>query len=89
MFKAADTRGQTKPPVSGAGAGAGAIPVGSDGMLLTVHQNSITSVEPYEWNASGEVVKVSTVGKDGRLVLWPVSGKAPGGVAGRMANLQM
>jgi hypothetical protein len=29
------------------------------------------------------------VGKDGRLVLWPVSGKAPGGVAGRMANLQM
>jgi actin related protein 2/3 complex subunit 1A/1B len=57
-------------------------------MLLTVHQNSITAVEPYEWNANGETVKISTAGKDGRLVIWPVAGKAAG-LASRIGNLQV
>jgi actin related protein 2/3 complex subunit 1A/1B len=89
-FKAADSRGQTKPSGGSQSTGAGVIAVGSDGQLLTVHQNSITWVEAYEWGSNGEVSKISTAGKDGRLVIWPVTGKpAPGGLAGRMGNLQM
>jgi actin related protein 2/3 complex subunit 1A/1B len=62
--------------------------VGGDGMLLTVHQNSITSIEAYEWSASGDVAKVVTAGKDGRLVVWAVGGK-PGGLAGKFGGLHV
>lgn len=90
-FKAADSRGQTAPPVPGSklSGGAGAIPVGADGLLLTVHQNSITWIQPYEWGQGGEVSKVSTAGRDGKLVIWPVAAKGAGGLAGRMGNLQV
>jgi actin related protein 2/3 complex subunit 1A/1B len=62
--------------------------VGADGQLLTVHQNSITWVEPYEWAGNGDVSKITTAGKDGRLVIWTVVGK-PGGLAGKMAGLSV
>lgn len=77
FFKDADSRGQTN-RASGAAGGntvTGGVAVGGDGMLLTVHQNSITLVEPYEWDANGGVGKVVTAGKDGRLVVWDVAGK--------------
>ena len=87
-FRSADSRGQSKSSVGVTMAGA--TPVGSDGLLKTIHQNSITWCEPYEWGQDGEVSKVSTAGKDGKLVLWPVvGGKAGGGIAGRMGNLSM
>lgn len=73
MFRTADTRGQSRAPTTG-GSSAG-IEVGADGMLLTVHQNSITLVEAYEWGSRGTVSKVVTAGKDGRLVIWDVTGK--------------
>ncbi|KIY71030.1 actin-related protein 2/3 complex, subunit 1 [Cylindrobasidium torrendii FP15055 ss-10] len=56
-FRSADSRGQSS---SGAG---------SEVQLLTTHQNSITSVRPYEFSG-GVVSKVSTSGLDGRLVIW-------------------
>ncbi|GJN89011.1 hypothetical protein Rhopal_001982-T1 [Rhodotorula paludigena] len=77
MFRAADSRGVTSAP---AAPGGGALGVGqkltSHGTeLLTVHQNTITSVRAYE-GAPGAVTKVSTTGVDGRLVVWPVGGVA-------------
>lgn len=63
-FKNADSRGISSP-----GAGGG----GSQGEseLYTVHQNTITSVRPYE-GESGAITKVSTTGVDGKLVVWSV-----------------
>ncbi|WVQ93056.1 hypothetical protein IAU59_000120 [Kwoniella sp. CBS 9459] len=89
MFKAADSRGQRSAPApGGAPTSAGLTPVGADGLLLTVHQNTITHVEPYEWSSNGDVSKITTAGRDGRLVLWTVpAGK--GGLAGKMASLQV
>lgn len=89
LFRQADTRGQSKPALP---TSTGATGVGADGQLLTVHQNSITTVEPYEWAANGDVAKVYTVGKDGRLVIWTVTPKPEGGassISGRMAGLQV
>lgn len=74
MFRTADTRGQSRGAASTGGT-TGGIEVGADGMLLTVHQNSITLVEAYEWGSGGTVSKVVTAGKDGRLVIWDVAGK--------------
>ena len=54
--------------------------------LMTVHQNTITSVRPYE-GAPEHITKVSTSGLDGKLVIWNVS--AVGGLAGRMGGLHM
>lgn len=89
MFRAADSRGQTKSASGGASAiTAGMTPVGQDGLLLTVHQNSITWIEAYEWGSGGEVSKVSTAGKDGKLVIWSISG-GKGGLAGKMGNLNL
>ncbi|OCF79053.1 hypothetical protein I204_00997 [Kwoniella mangroviensis CBS 8886] len=89
MFKAADSKGQRGLPGTGAATtSSGLTPVGSDGMLLTVHQNTITHVEAYEWNQNGEVSKIFTAGRDGRLVVWPVTG-GKGGLSGRMAGLQV
>ncbi|WWC72940.1 uncharacterized protein I206_106904 [Kwoniella pini CBS 10737] len=88
MFKAADSKGQRGTPQPGATpTSAGLTPVGSDGLLLTVHQNTITHVEAYEWNQSGEVSKIFTAGRDGRLVVWSVTGGK--GLTGRMAGLQV
>ncbi|KIJ37565.1 hypothetical protein M422DRAFT_33665 [Sphaerobolus stellatus SS14] len=38
-----------------------------------VHQNTITSVRPYEYGPNGNVTKVSTTGVDGKLVVWSVN----------------
>ena len=54
----ADSKG-----ISGAG--------GGESELFTVHQNTITSVRPYE-GQGGAITKVSTTGVDGKLVIWNV-----------------
>lgn len=90
LFRAADSRGQSSAaPTAKSGSVPGAPQVNADGHLLTVHQNSITWIEPYEWAQSGDVARVTTAGKDGRLVIWPVTGKGAGGLAGRMGNLHV
>ncbi|KAJ7636016.1 actin-related protein ARPC3 [Mycena polygramma] len=60
-FRDADTRGQTGSSAS------------ADTKLLTVHQNTITSVRPYEYSG-GRVSKVSTSGVDGNLVTGRMGG---------------
>ena len=61
-FKNADSRG-----ISSRGASSSQ----GESELLTVHQNTITSVRPYE-GQSGAITKVSTTGVDGKLVIWNV-----------------
>ena len=63
-FKNADSRGLSSP-----GAGGGSSQGESE--LFTVHQNTITSVRPYE-GQSGAISKVSTTGVDGKMVIWNV-----------------
>jgi len=82
-FRNADTRGQTNAPgLPGGGASSG------ESEMLTVHQNTITSVRPYE-GPLGHVTKVSTSGVDGNLVIWSVNAVAGHGLSGRMAALKM
>ncbi|KAI5481924.1 actin-related protein 2/3 complex subunit 1A [Pseudohyphozyma bogoriensis] len=42
--------------------------------LLTVHQNSVSSIRAYSYGSGGDVEKVSSSGVDGRLVIWDVDG---------------
>lgn len=77
-FKNADSRGATGPPPI---PGSSASTSGAGGELLTVHQNTITSVRPYE-GGSGNVTRVSTSGKDGLLVIWDVTVKTGANIAG-------
>lgn len=67
-FKQADSRGAP----SSNGAVAGATGQTAEGELKTVHQNTITHVEAYEWKSDDSVAKFYTVGRDGRLVIWTV-----------------
>lgn len=79
-FRNADMRGQSSAPgLPGAGAS-------TDTELLTVHQNTITSVRAYE-GVPGAVSKVSTSGVDGKLVIWNVA--AASGLVGKMSALRM
>ncbi|KAF8651481.1 hypothetical protein AX16_004779 [Volvariella volvacea WC 439] len=81
-FRDADTRGQSS---------AGSSSVSTDTKLLTVHQNTITSVRPYEGYA-GQVTKVSTTGVDGNLVVWNVNEVTSNGVAaltGRLSSAHL
>ena len=79
-FRNADMRGQTSSPgLPGSGNG-------SETELMTVHQNTITSVRPYE-GVPGQITRVSTSGVDGKLVIWNVSAAA--GLGSRMANLRV
>ena len=55
--------------------------------LTTVHQNTITSVRPYE-GPRGNVTKVSTSGVDGNLVIWAVS-VPTSGLAVRLAGMRV
>lgn len=64
-FRAADSHGQTNSPGSG-------VPSAVDTKLLTVHQNTVTTVRAYE-GVVGQVTKVSTSGVDGNLVIWDVN----------------
>ncbi|EGN95627.1 hypothetical protein SERLA73DRAFT_113278 [Serpula lacrymans var. lacrymans S7.3] len=60
-----------------------------DTELLTVHQNTITSVRPYEYSSDGSVARVSTSGVDGKLVVWNVSAVSTGGLAGRLGGMRI
>ena len=80
-FRDADSRGQSS--ISGSGSSPSA-----DTKLLTVHQNTITSVRPYEVRGE-KVTKVSTSAVDGNLVIWNVSTVTAGGassLSGRMGG---
>lgn len=78
-FRDADIRGRTSAPgMPGSG-------TGSESELLTIHQNTITSVRPFE-GSRDNVTKVSTSGADGKLVIWNIS--AVGGLTGRMGALR-
>lgn len=96
-FKEADSRGTPTassapgtpfspggPNLAGGGIG-GATGAGAS-ELLTVHQNTITSVRAYEFGHNGTVARVSTSGVDGRLVLWSVSAAA--GLVPKLASIQ-
>ncbi|KAF8077789.1 actin-related protein ARPC3 [Lyophyllum atratum] len=65
-FRDADTRGQ-----SSGGSGSPT----TDTKLLTTHQNTITSIRPYQGHP-GQVSRVSTTGVDGKLVIWDVNAVA-------------
>jgi actin related protein 2/3 complex subunit 1A/1B len=53
-----------------------------------VHQNTITSVRPYEFKG-GRVSKVSTSGVDGNLVIWDADEVSASGVVGKMGGMRM
>jgi len=73
-FRDADSRGQSSISPSG------------DTKLLTVHQNTITSVRPYEVRGN-EVTRVSTTGVDGQLCIWDVS--TVSAVTGRLGGVSL
>jgi len=81
-FRDADTRGTRNAPGSPT-----AVSAGGDTELLTVHQNTITSVRPYEVGPDGAVSKVSTTGVDGKLVIWNVA--AVGGLTARLGSVKL
>ena len=81
-FRDADTRGTRNAPGSPTSFSAG-----GDTVLTTIHQNTITSVRPYEFGANGNVTQVSTTGVDGKLVIWNVSGA--GGLNARMSGMKL
>ncbi|GAA5876709.1 hypothetical protein JCM3774_005923 [Rhodotorula dairenensis] len=85
MFRAADSRGVPSSSAANAAVlGAGQTLTAHGTELMTVHQNTITSVRAYEGSPES-VTKVSTTGVDGRLVIWPVTGVAAiTGKVGRM-----
>jgi len=86
-FKNADSRGTgTVPSPLG---GPGAASASTD--LYTVHQNTITSIRPFTWNADGSVVEsVSTSGVDGRLVIWAVpAGAGVAALTNRVGGLHL
>lgn len=77
-FRDADSRGQSS--ISGGGS-----PL-TNTKLLTIHQNTITNIRPYEVRGN-EVTKVSTSGVDGMLVIWDVNGVT--GLSGRLGGAQL
>jgi actin related protein 2/3 complex, subunit 1A/1B len=82
-FKNAAERGQVSHGLPGAGQSAG------DTVLLTVHQNTITSVRPYA-GGLGAVSHVSTTGVDGKLVVWDVANVSQGSaLAAKLAGMHL
>ncbi|KAH0583701.1 Actin-related protein 2/3 complex subunit 1 [Termitomyces sp. J132] len=69
-FRDADTRGQSSISNSGS--------LSTDTQLLTLHQNTITSIRAYQ-GYPGQVSTVSTTGVDGKLVIWDVNSAVVGG----------
>ncbi|GAA5881717.1 hypothetical protein JCM1840_000347 [Sporobolomyces johnsonii] len=92
MFRAADSRGVSSSSpgaaAGSAGLGAGQKLTAHGTELLTVHQNTITSVRAYAGGNGADVTRVSTTGVDGRLVIWPVTGGV-GGVTRGVAGMGM
>jgi len=77
-FRNADSRGH---------AGGGDVSGGTE--LHTVHQNTITSVRPFEWAQDGTVRRVSTSGVDGKLVIWNAAAVGVAGVTGRLGGMRV
>ncbi|KIJ69152.1 hypothetical protein HYDPIDRAFT_172615 [Hydnomerulius pinastri MD-312] len=77
-FRNADTRGH-----------AGGADAAGDTDLLTIHQNTITSVRPYEAGPGGTISRVSTSGVDGKLVIWNVAAVSAGGITGRLGAMRV
>lgn len=71
-FRDADSRGQSS--ISGSGTSS------VDSKLLTVHQNTVTSVRMYEVHGD-HVSRVSTSGVDGKLVIWDANAIATSDVS--------
>jgi hypothetical protein len=91
-FRNADSRGIGSvpgSPVSGGGGAGG----GGESEIYTVHVNTITDVRPYESvGGAAQVVKVSTSGLDGKVVVWDVSNVTPiggGGLVGKMGGMSL
>jgi actin related protein 2/3 complex subunit 1A/1B len=88
-FRNADSRGLGSvpgSPISPSGGG-----WGGETEMMTVHQNTITSLRPYE-GRGGAVTKVSSSGVDGKLVIWDVSnvsGGGGGGLASKMGGMHL
>ncbi|PFH54242.1 hypothetical protein AMATHDRAFT_135425 [Amanita thiersii Skay4041] len=83
-FRDADSRGQS---TLGSGSGSST----TDTKLLTLHQNTITSVRPYEHDGV-QVTKVSTTGVDGMLVVWDANDVTTGGIntlTGKVGGMQL
>jgi actin related protein 2/3 complex subunit 1A/1B len=79
-FRNADSRGQSS-PISGQ--------TSSGTELMTVHQNTITNIRPYQ-SQGGNVTKVSTSGVDGKLVIWNVSNvSGAGGLVPRLSGMNL
>jgi len=82
-FRNADSRGVSN---------SAAATTPTDTELLTVHQNTITSVRPYEVRG-GQVSRVSTSGVDGKLVIWNLSSVSGGGgvstISGRLGGMHL
>jgi len=72
-FREADSRGQSAF-------------AGSEVRLPTVHQNTITSVRPYE-TMGDQVTKVSTSSVDGNVVIWNTNEVTTTGLAGLTSRL--
>lgn len=86
MFRAADSRGVGSGGAPAAAA-AGTRLTANGTELLTVHQNTVTSVRAHEGGEGGtDVTKISTSGIDGRLVIWDVEGVV-GGIARGVGRL--
>jgi actin related protein 2/3 complex subunit 1A/1B len=77
-FRDADSRGHSS--ISGSGSSP------ADTKLLTVHQNTITSVRAHEVHGD-RVTRVSTSGVDGKLVVWDADAVATGSVSALSARL--
>jgi len=76
-FRAADSRGVSGGAAAPAVAGTRLTATGTE--LLTLHQNTITSVRAFEGGVGGQdVSQVSTTGVDGRVVVWSTAGGVGG-----------
>ena len=85
-FMNADKRGQTGIQRPGSPTTPGSGGAGNESELLTVHQNTITSVRPYEGNP-GAIRKVVTTGLDGKMVIWDVT--TVGEISTKMAHTRL
>lgn len=85
MFRASDSRGLGNATPVVALAGTRVTASGTE--LLTIHQNTITSIRAYEGEV-GEITKVSTTGVDGRLVIWDCASTL-GGISQGVGRLEV
>ncbi len=85
-FRNADIRGQSGTPGRPGSPTTPSTGTHDESELLTVHQNTITSIRQYE-GEPGNITKVATTGVDGKLVIWSLS--SVGGLSSRMANARL